>query len=238
MAALPNPGPRPQLWLPPKRQAHWQAALPDQLQAIRPGPVDLIAQHCTLHCRELNQIQDLLLQEGFSIALLHTHQSETAISAQALGIPVHLSRGSHDSDQALVGQIQQVNEDSLRLHRGTLRSGDQLETSGSLLVLGDVNPGATVCAGGDVMVWGRLRGIAHAGRNGDSTARIVALQLRPLQLRIADQVARGPDDQPQPGLAEEARIEAGEIVIEAAEPRLKASLAQRATSAAGEQSLA
>lgn len=238
MATLHNSGPRPQLCLPPHRQTHWQAALPDQLEAMRPGPVDLMTQHWTLHCRELNQLQELLLQQGFSIGLLHTHQSATAISAQALGIPVHLSRASHESAQPLVDPNQQVRADTLRLHRGTLRSGDQLETSGSLLVLGDVNPGATVCAGGDVMVWGRLRGIAHAGRNGDIGARIVALQLRPLQLRIADQVARGPDDQPQPGLAEEARIEGDEIVIEAADPRLNAALAQRTGDAAGEQSLA
>ncbi len=58
---------------------------------------------------------------------------------------------------------------------------------GSLLVLGDVNPGARVSAGGDVRVWGRLRGVAHAGSGGDQRARIVALQLRPLQLRIAMQ---------------------------------------------------
>ena len=66
------------------------------------------------------------------------------------------------------------------------------------------------------MVWGRLRGIAHAGQDGDTKAKIVALQLRPLQLRIADAVARGPEDQPQPGLAEEARLEGGSIMIEPA----------------------
>ena len=87
---------------------------------------------------------------------------------------------------------------------------------GDVLVLGDVNPGATVSAAGHVLVWGRLRGIAHAGRDGDQKARIVALQLRPLQLRIADQVARGPEDLPQLGLAEQARLEGSEIVIEPA----------------------
>jgi septum site-determining protein MinC len=75
-----------------------------------------------------------------------------------------------------------------------------------------------VSAAGDVLVWGRLRGVAHAGCLGNSEAKIVALQLRPLQLRIADCVARGPDEQPQPGFAEQARIVNGEIVIEAAQP--------------------
>jgi septum site-determining protein MinC len=69
-------------------------------------------------------------------------------------------------------------------------------------------------------VWGRLRGSAHAGVHGHEGARIVALQLRPLQLRIADTVARGPEERPQPGLAEQARLEAGEIVIEAADAQM------------------
>ena len=67
------------------------------------------------------------------------------------------------------------------------------------------------------MVWGRLRGIAHAGCDGATDARIVALQLRPVQLRIADAVARGPDDLPPQGLAEQALLRDGIIMIEPAE---------------------
>jgi septum site-determining protein MinC len=104
------------------------------------------------------------------------------------------------------------------VHRGTLRSGDHLQTQGTLLVLGDVNPGARISAAGHVLVWGRLRGTAHAGCNGDTGARIVALQLRPLQLRIATTVARGPDGSPPPGLAEEAKIVNGTIQIDPAQP--------------------
>jgi septum site-determining protein MinC len=104
------------------------------------------------------------------------------------------------------------------VHQGTLRAGDHLEVAGSLLVLGDVNPGARVSAGGDVRVWGRLRGAAHAGNRGDRSARIVALQLRPLQLRIADAVARGPEDLPPAGLAEQASLENGMIRLTPADP--------------------
>jgi len=73
-------------------------------------------------------------------------------------------------------------------------------------------------ASGHVLVWGRLRGVAHAGVSGDRTARIVALHLRPLQLRIADAVARGPADAPADGQAEEAQLVNGEIQIEPAHP--------------------
>ena len=69
-----------------------------------------------------------------------------------------------------------------------------------------------------VLVWGRLRGVAHAGVGGDRQARIVALQLRPLQLRIADAVARGPADPPGAGQAETAHLVNGEIRIDPASP--------------------
>ena len=108
------------------------------------------------------------------------------------------------------------------VHQGTLRSGDHFQSDGSLLVVGDVNPGARISAAADVMVWGRLRGVAHAGRDGATEARIVSLHLRPLQLRIADVVARGPEDQPVAGMAEQARLVDGEIVIEPADPQAMA----------------
>ena len=94
-----------------------------------------------------------------------------------------------------------------------------MKCDGDVLIYGDVNPGARVSAGGDVMVWGRLRGIAHAGCHGSTKAKIVALHLRPVQLRISDAVARGPEDQPLDGLTEQARLDQGVIVIEPAETR-------------------
>ena len=82
-----------------------------------------------------------------------------------------------------------------------------------MLILGDVNPGAKVSAEGNIMIWGRLLGIAHAGSKGNSKATISALQLRPVQLRIANKVARGPKEKLQLGLAEQARIDSEEIII-------------------------
>lgn len=132
----------------------------------------------------------------------------------------HLSQPNHINQQ---NQQNQSNQGSpvprqLTLHRGTLRSGDHIEAAGSLLVLGDVNPGARVSAGGHVLVWGRLRGVAHAGCHGDQGARIVAMGLQPLQLRIADAIARGPQETPPPGLAEQASLSAGAIRIDPANP--------------------
>jgi septum site-determining protein MinC len=84
-------------------------------------------------------------------------------------------------------------------HRGTLRGGQTLHNLGNIVVIGDVNPGAELIASGDVVVFGALRGVAHAGAQGDAGARVVALELAPTQLRIATMIAT-PDGGPvEPG---------------------------------------
>ncbi|MBV9234066.1 MAG: hypothetical protein JO030_08495 [Candidatus Eremiobacteraeota bacterium] len=74
-------------------------------------------------------------------------------------------------------------------HRATLRGGQVLHHTGNVVVVGDVNPGAELIATGDVVVFGRLGGIAHAGAAGDPNARIYAVELLPTQLRIATYIA-------------------------------------------------
>ena len=100
---------------------------------------------------------------------------------------------------------------------GTVRSGQRIVHDNHLIICGDVNPGAEVVAGGDIIVMGSLRGLAHAGYFGDETARIVAGNLRPPQLRIAGKIARAPEESGQAGGAnrgsETARIESGEIGV-------------------------
>ncbi|MBV9409800.1 MAG: hypothetical protein JO164_13310 [Candidatus Eremiobacteraeota bacterium] len=76
-------------------------------------------------------------------------------------------------------------------HRGTLRGGQALHNLGNLVVIGDVNPGAELVASGDILVFGALRGVAHAGAQGDRAACVVALDLNPTQLRIATAIASG-----------------------------------------------
>ena len=79
-------------------------------------------------------------------------------------------------------------------HEGTLRSGQNLISEGHLIVLGDVNPGAEISAAGNIVVLGQLKGIAHAGMDGDRNATVAALQLTPTQLRIADIITRAPEN--------------------------------------------
>ncbi|MBC7106160.1 MAG: septum site-determining protein MinC, partial [Firmicutes bacterium] len=76
-------------------------------------------------------------------------------------------------------------DDQTILVRRTLRSGQRLCYNGNVVILGDVNPGAEVVAAGNVIVMGVLRGVVHAGANGNEEAVVLAFRLRPTQLRIA-----------------------------------------------------
>ncbi|WP_079530409.1 septum site-determining protein MinC [Halobacillus hunanensis] len=75
----------------------------------------------------------------------------------------------------------------------TIRSGQVVEVRGDMLLIGDVNPGGQVMATGNIFIMGRLRGVAHAGTEGDEEAIIAASYMKPNQLRIADQLSRAPD---------------------------------------------
>jgi septum site-determining protein MinC len=189
------------------------------------GPLQLDCRDWALDCRELRQLIELLGGRGLALVTVISSCPTTLVAASALGLqslwpdPPVLGGGSAAPVPGpQTEEPGRVQAEPLLIHQGTLRSGDHLQAEGTVLVLGDVNPGARISAGGHVLVWGRLRGVAHAGRRGDREARIVALQLRPLQLRIADLVARGPEEPPPAGLAEEARLEDGEIRIEPASP--------------------
>jgi septum site-determining protein MinC len=168
-----------------------------------------------LHTGELRELFSILEPRGLTLIAVEGRRPSTLVAAAALGLP---TAWSPDAPAETPAPLKGEGQPGLLVHRGTLRSGDHLQAEGSVLLLGDLNPGARISAGGHVLVWGRLRGVAHAGRRGDTSARIVALQLRPLQLRIAGAVARGPEDRPPEGLAEEARLEDGEIRIEPADP--------------------
>lgn len=84
-------------------------------------------------------------------------------------------------------------ETDLKLHNRVIRSGQVLEITGDLLLIGDVNPGGKVVATGNIFIMGNLRGVAHAGATGNRKAVIAASYMAPSQLRIADIISRSPD---------------------------------------------
>lgn len=96
----------------------------------------------------------------------------------------------------------------------TIRGGEEFRSDSSILVFGNVNPGAMVIAGGNIDIRGTCRGSIHAGAFGDETACVVADKLRPIQIRIADIIARSPDNMRDADKAERASIKNGYIVFE------------------------
>ena len=200
------------------RKEDWRALLPRQVVDLRPGPVLINCLDWFLTCKDFQKIQLLLQRAGLQIKLIQSNIPETIVSASSLGHQTLLTL-KENKKLPLTAEFKggKGNEmPRILFHQGTLRSGENLEAEGDVLLLGDVNPGAKISAGGDVLIWGRLRGTAHAGKTGNIHCKIVALQLRPLQLRIGSKVARGPAESPQPGLAEEAIVESDRIVIKPA----------------------
>lgn len=98
----------------------------------------------------------------------------------------------------------------------TIRSGQRLEYDGNLVIMGDVNPGAELVATGDVIVLGKLRGTVHAGAKGNQDAKIIAFQLKPIQIRIAGVITRAPEWERGKRLErpETARINDNQIIVE------------------------
>lgn len=94
---------------------------------------------------------------------------------------------------AVENKLQSEKANTGRFYKGTLRSGQVLESEGSVVILGDINPGAKVIAVGNVIVLGSLKGTACAGITGNHKAFIAALEMEPTQLRIGNVLGRGGD---------------------------------------------
>lgn len=109
-----------------------------------------------------------------------------------------------------------INEGPTKFFRGTVRSGGLLQYNGNVVVIGDVNPGGEVRASGNVIVMGTLRGVVHAGCDGNKASVIAALCLQPTQLRIADVISRAPDIRRKSGESapEISYVQEGLIIIE------------------------
>lgn len=101
-----------------------------------------------------------------------------------------------------------------KFHRGSLRNGQKIEFDGSVVVVGDVNPGAEIKAGGNIIVLGQLKGMAHAGCKGMTDAFVTAIFMAPVQLRIADIITRFPEENKRgPKPPEYAFVQNGQIFV-------------------------
>ncbi|AFY40402.1 septum site-determining protein MinC [[Leptolyngbya] sp. PCC 7376] len=165
----------------------------DQHQEFPVLNVSLLAQNQLLGGRQLQQLAELLAQHQLQLKRVRTSRRQTAIAAATAGYGVEqepLAKLLADIPSKLE-PIKPVSDGSDALYVSqTIRSGVEIRHKGSIVVVGDVNPGGVIIAERNIIIWGCLRGVAHAGSDGDRSCRIMALQMQPTQLRIADMVAR------------------------------------------------
>ncbi|MFG6328590.1 MAG: septum site-determining protein MinC [Lachnospiraceae bacterium] len=103
-----------------------------------------------------------------------------------------------------------------QFYKGNLRSGQVLDVETSIIIIGDIKPGAKVISKGNVIILGSLKGNVYAGAAGNANAFVVALDMRPVQIRIADTIARAPDN-PEKAAGNQTKIaflDDGNIYIE------------------------
>ena len=90
--------------------------------------------------------------------------------------------------------IQSQNEQLTYYYEGPLRNGVSIRYNGSVVILGDANPGSEIIASGNIIVMGTLKGLVHAGCTGDAYSYVCALRLMPTQLRICDIITYIPEE--------------------------------------------
>ncbi|WP_317854969.1 septum site-determining protein MinC [Chakrabartyella piscis] len=115
---------------------------------------------------------------------------------------------------AALAKKEAIGQNVTKYHKGSLRNGQRIDFDGSVVVIGDVNPGAEIKATGNIIILGQLKGMAHAGCEGIEEAFVCALYMAPVQLRIADIITRFPEENKRGNKAPEfAFIQEGQIFV-------------------------
>jgi septum site-determining protein MinC len=153
-----------------------------------------------LKVNDLVDLRDFLSERNISLWAVISESSTTEQTSQLLGMATRISKPRPEERRP---QVSEIADDTALFISKTLRSGVRIEFPGNVVVLGDVNAGAELIAEGSVIIWGRVRGMIHAGCKGDRAAVICALDLSATQLRIANEVSAvlKPPKDPRPEIA-------------------------------------
>ncbi|MGB8213477.1 MAG: septum site-determining protein MinC [Anaerolineales bacterium] len=164
-----------------------------------------------LRVAAMSKLRDQLSERGISLWAILSESSITERTAQNLGLATRIAKPRPVETPPPVPVS--LPEDAAKWVKGPLRSGGRVDFDGNVVVLGDVNSGAEIVAAGSIIVWGRLRGVVHAGAQGDENAVVCALELAPTQLRIAGEIAVSPKKQGK-SQPEMARLRDGQLAAE------------------------
>ncbi len=166
-----------------------------------------------LRAAEMGHLRDVLFDQGVILWAVLSSSPVTEQTAQTLGLATRLNTPRPERVVRAVDTNALEGENAVLVQR-TIRSGFRVVSKGHVVVVGDVNPGGEVSAGGCVVVWGRARGTLIAGADGNEQATVCALELMPTQLRIADMVVNLPTRKGklQPEIV---RLQNGRVILEA-----------------------
>ncbi len=194
----------------PEVQAGLLQTIDQQGAFFRGARVALQVGERELGAADLGALRDSLSDREVQLWAVLSDSEVTRAAAADFGLATALGGGPSADERAPSTDLA---ADGAVLVARTLRSGHRLHHPGHVVVIGDVNPGAEIIAGGNVVVWGRLRGVVHAGAAGDSEAVVCALDLSPTQLRIADHIAVSPERRGK-ARPEMAFVRDGQLVAE------------------------
>jgi septum site-determining protein MinC len=164
---------------------------------------------------EMVELRDRLSDRNVSLWAIISESPTTEQTAQLLGLATRVSKPRPEELPNI--EAAPVPEETALFVNRTLRSGTRIEFPGTVVVLGDVNPGAEIVGQGNIVIWGRLRGAAHAGAAGSTAAVVCALDLSPLRLQIGDQILQVSPNR-EGGKPEMALVRDGNLIIEPWQP--------------------
>ena len=175
-----------------------------------PLEAKIFAVNESISSHQLSKLKNNFDKVNIRCLQIYSNNRDTILSGKSLKIDSIFIKEQEIKNKLLL--LSSKKKDDL-LHKGTIRSGNRISSNGNLCIIGDVNPGAIVSAKKNIYVWGKLLGIAFAGKSGNKNASIASLYLNPLQLRIADVIAIGPKDKPKNCYPEIAVIDKQTIII-------------------------
>ncbi len=163
-----------------------------------------------LKVNDLVDLRDHLSERNVNLWAIVSDSPTTEQTSQLLGLATRISKPRPEEQKQYSDTI---TDDTALFVNKTVRSGTRIEFPGNIVIVGDINPGAEIVAEGNVIIWGRVRGMIHAGSKGDRSAFICALDLSATQLRIAGEVSATlkPQKDPRPEIASinsEGRLQA------------------------------
>ena len=183
----------------------------EKFSSIRePLEAKIFAINESISSDKLSNLKNNFDKLNISSLCIYSNSRYTILAGKSLKIDSTFVKEKEAKNKLLL--LNSINQDDM-LHQGTVRSGDRISSNGNLCIIGDVNPGAIVSAKKNIYVWGKLLGIAFAGKGGNNNASIASLYLNPLQLRIVDLIAIGPKEKPKNYYPEIAVIDKKSILI-------------------------